>query len=199
MEMPLAACAALNAALARLFSANDEARDALARHAVGVMAVELSSPTLKLHVLVLEHTLEVLSVCEDAADATVQTDWLGLVALSRGSDALLSGKARIRGDLKLVEGVHRAVSLLATDWEDQLAPVVGETLAHKAAAFADRFRTDGERNRSRNLDDAAAWLQHETGLVVTRAEWRAVMDDTDRLRQDIDRLGARLAQLERDA
>jgi len=198
MELPLPAAAALNAALSRLFLSNDEARAALARHAGGVVAVELSSPTLCVHALVLEHTLEVLSVCEDTPDATVQTDWAGLLALSRGSDALLSGKARIRGDLRLVEGVHRALSLLAVDWEDQLAPFVGDTLAHKVSAFVDRLRADGARNRDRNLDDAAAYLKNETGLVVSRAEWRVLMDTSDSLRQDVDRLGARLAQLEGD-
>lgn len=199
MELPFWVSGALSAVLERAFEANDEARDALSVHAGGRITVELSSPDLRVHVLVLEHTLEILSVSDDESDATVQTDWVGLAALSRGSDALLAGKARVRGDLRLVEGVHRAVSLLAIDWEDQIAPFVGDTLAHKLGSLFSRVRREGERNQDRSAADVEQYLQHESGLLVSREAWRSLTDDTDVLRSAIDRLAARLARLERRA
>ncbi len=197
MEMPLAVVTALNATLQRLFAANEEARDQLQRHTGGVITVTLREPGITLHVMVLEHSLECLTVWDDEPDATVQTDVAGLMALSRGTDALLSGDVRVRGDLRLVEGVHRAVALLAADWEDQLAPIVGDTLAHKLATGVRRVASGAKRNRARDIEDTVNYLQDEAKLLATRADWRHLTDTSDELRQCVDRLSARLDLLAR--
>ncbi|MEM7378346.1 MAG: SCP2 sterol-binding domain-containing protein [Pseudomonadota bacterium] len=196
MTLPHLVSSAISAVFDRAFAQNDEARAALTPHAGGLLRCELASPALTVDVLVLETSLEVLSVTDGDADAVLQTDLAGLLALSRGSDALLSGKARVRGSLRLVEGVHRAVTLLAVDWEDQLAPVLGDSLAHKLAGVVDRFTRDAGRNRGRDAADVQRYLQDELGVLVTQPAWRALTDDTDAVRADIDRLEARLARLE---
>ena len=199
MELPHFVTNLISAVFERAFAENEEARAALAPHVGGLVSFEISSPDVSAHVLVLEHTLDVLSVSDDTADATVQTDLAGLLALTKGSDALLSGKARVRGDLRIVEGVHRAVTLLAIDWEDQLAPVVGDTLAHKLSNWLSMAKRDSQRNWRHHTDDMQRYLQHETGLLVSRTVWRQLTDETDALRADIDRLAARLNRLEHDA
>ncbi|MEM6988024.1 MAG: SCP2 sterol-binding domain-containing protein [Pseudomonadota bacterium] len=196
MELPSVVTSALSAALDHAFAQNDEARAALSDHVGGLLTVELTSPALSVHALVLEQSIDVLSVNDEIADATLQTDLSGLIALSRGPDALLAGKARVRGDLRLVEGIHRAVTLLAIDWEDQLAPLIGDTLAHKASTLFSRVKQDGRRNWSQHSDDMQRYLQHESGLLVSRTVWRQLTDDADTLRADIDRLAARLSRLE---
>lgn len=198
MEIPYQLTTLLSSFLDRAFAHNEEARAALEPYRGRLVAIELTAPDIQFHVLVLEESLEVLSAVEDAADATVQTDVAGLLALSRGSDALLAGKARVRGDLRLVEGLHRAVTLLAIDWEDQLAPLVGDAFAHKLSSLVDRLWQDSARNRDRAREDVQRYLQHETGLLVTRSDWRQLTDETDTLRSDIDRLAARLSRLESD-
>ena len=131
-----------------------------------------------------------------AADASVRAGPFSLLALAAGqSQTLPQGDATIRGDSDVAQQFSELLGLLRPDPEEELALLVGDApahhlgrLAHTAAGFARRAARTGVTN-------LAEYLAHERRDLVPKAEARQLLDGVDALRDDVDRLEARLEHL----
>jgi ubiquinone biosynthesis protein UbiJ len=131
-----------------------------------------------------------------AADARVTAGPFSLLALAAGqSQTLPQTGAAIRGDSDVAQKFSELLGLLRPDPEEELALLVGDAPAHHlgrlargAAAFARRAARTGVTN-------LAEYLAHERRDLVPKAEARQLLDGVDALRDDVDRLEARLEHL----
>ncbi|RMH93156.1 SCP2 domain-containing protein [Lysobacter pythonis] len=190
---------ALQTALNRALALDADTRAELAALDGRGVELHLASPPLALRVTVTGDALEIGPVAEDArTDLSVRATLGGLLRqlpMLRGEDASPVGRLRIEGDAELARRLQRMAERFDPDWARPLTVVFGEVLGMQIAngfAFAlKRARVAG----AAFAGSAADWLTEESREVVGREEQNAFHDDVDALRDDVERMAARVARL----
>jgi ubiquinone biosynthesis protein UbiJ len=194
---------ALEVALNRALALDPDTRAALRALDGQRVALALTSPPLALEVRVDGDALRVGPV--DAAaepDLGVRSTLAGLLGqlpMFRRDDAPPVGKLRIEGDAELARRLQRLARGFDPDWQQPFVRVFGEIagvqVARALAAGLAQAKVAG-----RNLAETAAeFVTEESRDVVPRAELDAFHDDVDALRDDVERVAAKLARLQREA
>lgn len=135
---------------------------------------------------------------EGAADVVISGTPLALLALSREApaDVIRRGDVRLDGDGEVAEKFQELMVLLRPDLEAELARFIGEVPAHGAASLLRKVTGYGRgvlRTQAQNLGE---YLAHESHDLVPRAEASAYLAGVDALREQVDRVAARVARLE---
>jgi ubiquinone biosynthesis protein UbiJ len=132
------------------------------------------------------------------ADAEVIGGPLSLLALGAGAgdEPLSRGEIEVRGDAELAQKFRELARLLAPDPEEELSLVLGDVAAHRLGRLA-RGALGWTRNAAATLlQDAGEYFSHERGDLVSREEGEQFLRGVDALREDVDRLDARLELLQ---
>jgi len=189
----------LEAALNRALALDPDARDGLRALDGRRIALHVAAPKLALQVTVAGDRLQVGPVEDsDEADLSVRSTLGGLIAqlpFFRNDNAPPVGKLRIEGDADLARRLQRMAERFDPDWQQPFASVFGDVLGVQIAnAFAGALKQ--ARVAGRNLAESAAeFVTEESRDVVARAELNAFHDDVDVLRDDVERMAARVARL----
>jgi ubiquinone biosynthesis protein UbiJ len=112
-----------------------------------------------------------------------------------GADQLFGRRVVIEGDSALAQRFGAILAGVDIDWEEHLSRIVGDVAAHEvgqAARAAQDFGTRTGRTAERNLRE---YLQEEARLLPTRYEVKELLDAVDVLRDDVERLAARVDRL----
>jgi ubiquinone biosynthesis protein UbiJ len=152
--------------------------------------------------LVVESTGETLQLKRDAAGAT-EADIVGgpfsLLALAGESpEAVIQrGDVQIRGDVELARRFRELAMLLRPDIEEEVSKVIGDVPAHHLGRVA-RAAFGWTRNAaSTQVQNMAEYLAHERQHLVPRTEADQLLKGVDTLRENADRLEARIELLAR--
>ena len=120
-----------------------------------------------------------------------------LIGADVSREPLRRGSVEIRGDAAIAEKFQELLRLLTPDLEEELAALIGDAAAHRTAQWA----RDTLRWTHSSLEtlwrDIGEYASHERRDVVSQPEGEAFLRDVDALREDVDRLAARLELLER--
>ena len=204
---------ALEAALNRAVALDPDTRDALqpldGRSVV--LALDAAETPLAMRLLVEGDRLRVGPVdAEQTPDLAVRSTLGGV--LSFGMQSLLPkllgkrdddeaavpvGRMRIEGDAELARRLQRLAERFDPDWQQPFTAMFGDVLgvqiANGVAAALRQARVGGQKF----AETAAEYLTEESRDVVPRAELDAFHDDVDTLRDDAERLAARIARLKK--
>jgi ubiquinone biosynthesis protein UbiJ len=135
------------------------------------------------------------AVADDSApDAEVRGTPLNLLALL-GPDpeaVIRRSDVTIDGDAETVQRFRDLGRLLRPDIEEELSRVVGDAAAHQTARAAASLFDFGRRIVDTGTRNVAEYLAHERADLVPSAEAAAFCGDVDRVREDVDRLAARI-------
>jgi ubiquinone biosynthesis protein UbiJ len=151
---------------------------------------------------IVESTGDTLRLTRDAsaaADAEIAGGALSLLALaSESPEAVLQrGDVQIRGDVDLAQKFRELALLLRPDLEEELSKVIGDVPAHQIGRFA-RAAFGWTRNAaSTTVRNAAEYFAHERQHLVPRAEGDQYLKGVDTLRENVDRIEARIELLSR--
>lgn len=152
--------------------------------------------------LVVESTGETLQISRDAsaaAEAEISGGPLSLLALAGESpEAVLQrGDVQIRGDIELAQKFRELALLLRPDIEEEVSKVLGDVPAHHLGRVA-RAAFGWTRNAaSTSVQNVAEYFAHERQHLVPRAEADQLLKGVDTLRENVDRLQARIELLTR--
>jgi ubiquinone biosynthesis protein UbiJ len=132
-------------------------------------------------------------------DATITGGAFSLLALSGSTpEAVLQrGDVRIDGDAELAQKFRELALLLRPDLEEELSLVVGDVPAHQIGRFARAAFAWTRKAASTTVRNAAEYLGHERRDLVPRSEADQFLQGVDTLREDVDRLAARIDLLTR--
>jgi ubiquinone biosynthesis accessory factor UbiJ len=132
-------------------------------------------------------------------DATISGGPFSLLALSGAApEAVLQrGDVRIDGDAELAQKFRELALLLRPDLEEELSLVVGDVPAHQLGRFARAAFGWTRKAASTTVRNAAEYLGHERRDLVPRSEAEQYLRGVDTLREDVDRLAARIELLTR--
>jgi ubiquinone biosynthesis protein UbiJ len=149
--------------------------------------------------LLVESTGSTLRITrgEITADAEIVGGPFGLLALGGDSpDAVLQrGEVEIRGDAELAQKFRELILLLRPDLEDDLSLLVGDIPAHQIGRFARGALSWTRKIARTGVENLAEYLGHERQDLVPRKEGEQFLKGVDALREDLDRLDARIALL----
>ena len=136
---------------------------------------------------------------EEPADATIAGGPLSLLIVGggRSHDPLTRGEVEIRGDAELAEKFQELLQLLQPDVEEELATVLGDVPAHRIGRLARGALNWTGKAAATLWRDLGDYSAHERRDLVSAVEGESFLRDVDALREDADRLAARLEQLER--
>lgn len=120
--------------------------------------------------------------------------WLG----KGGADRGLPGGVRIDGDLELARLLETTLRDCDPDWELPFVDVFGSTLGPQIARGLGTALAWARRQAGELAASGAEFLTEEAHLVTPRSEVDAFVEAVDRLRDDVERLAARVARIDRD-
>jgi ubiquinone biosynthesis accessory factor UbiJ len=168
------------------------------------LCAELTGRSLAVEVreitrLLIESTGRTLSVTrgDAGADAEIVGGPFGLLALwSDTPEAVLQrGDVEIRGDAELAQKFRELVLLLRPDLEEELSLIVSDVPAHQIGRFARTALGWTRKAAVTTAGNFAEYLGHEKQDLVPTSEGEQFLRGVDALREDVDRLEARIALL----
>lgn len=181
---------ALSAALNTLLDKQPAAKTRLCRH-VG-KCVRLALPLLPLSVRIESDGGFVATSADAAADLTLIPDPTAVPQWLTGGR--MADLFRVAGDGVLATDIAHA--LADFDWVLALRPYLGDIAASRVDQFLQSFigwRAEAVESAGRNL---AEYAVYEQAMLAEPLAAREFIAEVDRLREDVDRLEARLALLE---
>lgn len=195
------ALAGLEEALNRYVALDPEARQRLAPLHGRVIALHLRGLELTLY-LVPDHggRLQVLGRIAGAPDCTLSGSPIDLLRsgdTADGARQLFAGHVSLGGDTDLAQRFGNILATLDVDWEEQLARLTGDLVAHQAGRAARRSAAYLDRGLATARDNLGEYLTEELRVLPARAEVEAFHAGVATLRDDLERLQARVARLQR--
>lgn len=189
----------LSSLLQRNLEGSARGRELLGSLEGRAIELRLAGTTLAAQLRVSEGRLGLQTGVEAATDATLTATPLTLARLAQGSGSasLRPGDLVVSGDAHVAQGFQRLLEAARPDWEEELARFVGDLPAHhlaRAARGGVGFAARVGETLARNV---AEYLTEESRDLAAPTEIEEWVAEVDRLRDDADRLEARLLRLER--
>lgn len=190
--------AALEAALNKALRLDPASFARLEQFEGKIIALELHGTGLTLFLMPGRDGIQVMSSLADEPDTIISGTPLALAELSLGDArrVLFAGEVVIHGDVETGQAFKRLLDNLDIDWEEHLSRYGGDVLAHQ---LGDLFRglRDWGRQAGRILgNNLAEYLQQESCQLATREAVVEFSHGVDQLRDDSERLQARVALLQ---
>ena len=176
-----------------------ETRSALAGLSGKVVDVELSGAG-SLRVRIDDERVHI-GPRDDAADAdvTLRGAPLSLFRFAFAGDReaqILGEEVSLQGDIALATRLQQIAARLDIDFEEAFARHLGDAPAHELVRAMRGFGGWLSGAGSALLEDASEFLRHEAAITPRRVEVDRFVNDVDDLRDDAERLEARVARLE---
>ena len=191
----------IEAAINALIDLDDNASARLSRYHGQVIAIALRGTGITFYFVPDQNgQLNLLGSIEGEADATIEGSPLDLMRASdksQGPAQLFAGHVTLSGDTELAHRFSEILGELHIDWEEQLSKLVGDVAAHEAGRAARDALHEGERIKGIWQQNLSEYLTEEARLLPHRFQVDAWLNDIEILRDDVERLAARVALLER--
>ncbi len=178
-----------------------DTRQQLAQWHGRVVRIDLDGLPFSIDIVIgRDGSLQVLSEIDGEPDATLAGSPFDLLRArqpDKGVAELFAGRVRLSGDQGFAQRFSQTLAGLDIDWEEHLARLVGDIPAHELGRAARVLRQQGARWRDSGSETLSDYLTEESRLLPHRFEADDFLDDVDTLRDDLERLEARIALLER--
>jgi ubiquinone biosynthesis protein UbiJ len=191
----------LEQALNRILALDpDTGRRLAALHGRGIRIVLRGTGVVLNFVPGHDGRLQLLGSLEGEPDCTLTGSPIDLVRASKpdeGPAQLFAGHVSIDGDTGLAQQFSEALGRLDIDWEEQLAQLTGDIAAHEIGRGVRSAARQGGRLGRSLRQNLSEYLTEEARLLPHRLEVEDFLADVDTLRDDVERLAARIALLEK--
>lgn len=195
MDFVQALTASVEVALNRYLSLDPEALPRFASLEGKIIAIEIKGLNQSLFLFPSADGFLVLSDFDGEADAVISGSPIALAKLGLvddPKDLLFSGEVELSGDTPLANQFSRLLSQLDIDWEELLAQNIGDIAAHKIGNVVRSVNHWFKRSTNSVCLDTGEYLQEEAHLSPTNAELRKFIQQVDEVREDVDRLAAKI-------
>ncbi len=134
----------------------------------------------------------------DDPDVVITGSLITLARMMKGSGqaAIRSGEVDLTGDAATAQRFQKLLDLAQPDIEEELSRVIGDVAAHRIAEIARGVGKWARDARSTMGGNIREYLQEESRDVPTRYEVDRFTQQVGTLRDDVERIAARLNRLE---
>ena len=188
----------LESVINRYLALDPEMLDKLAQFDGKVIKLELTGINKTLYMLPNDRGIQVLTEYEGSADTVLRGTPISLFKMglvSNAANLLLKGEIEITGDTRLGHQFKNIFSQMDIDWSEPLANMVGDSLAYQIQKSGSKLGRWGKASAKSVSASFSEYLQEESRDVVTETELNIFNEAVDQLRNDVDRLQARINTL----
>jgi ubiquinone biosynthesis protein UbiJ len=185
----------IEAAINRYVALDPEMPGKLAAFDGRVIKVEIAGTGKTLFMFPGKHGIHISTTHEGAVDTVLRGSPLSLFKMGVVSNAatmLLKGNVEISGDTRLGHQFKSVFSQMDIDWSEPLAELVGDTLAYQLQQSGKKLGQWGKESIKSVSSSLSEYLQEESRDVVTATELEIFNDAVDQIRNDVDRLQAKI-------
>ena len=187
--------------LARILNRNIEestpARELCQRLNGKVVAFQLRDTAFAAYVAIEDNTLS-LSTDSGADPDVIVTGSLVSLALMAGEDSIRDGSLELSGDAATAQAFQQLLQHAKPDIEEELSGLIGDAAAHTLGEFARGVGRWAQETRSIMGENIREYLQEESRNVPSRYEVDRFNHEVNLLRDDVERLAARVDRLTKD-
>ena len=198
MSVPALVLAGLEITLNRYLSLDPETLSRLAGMTGKLIAVELRGVGITLYMAPHSGGIQLLREFDGSADAVISGTPMALARVGIGEERslLFAGEVEIRGDVTLGQRFESVLRELDIDWEEQLSHLVGDAAAHQVGNLVRDALQWGAKSVDTLGRDLTEYLQEESRQLPQRDEVNKFLAAVDVLRNDVERLDARVKRLQ---
>lgn len=198
MSVPALVLAGLEITLNRYLSLDPETQSRLAGMTGKLIAVELRGMGITLYMAPHSGGIQLLREYDGSADAVISGTPVALARVGIGEERglLFAGEVEIRGDVTLGQRFESVLRELDIDWEEQLSRLVGDAAAHQIGNLVRDALQWGAKSMDTLGSDLTEYLQEESRQLPQRDEVNKFLAAVDVLRNDVERLEARVKRLQ---
>ena len=177
------------------------ARELCAKLDGAVVAIRVRNTSLATWFIVHNDCLELTTECDAEPDVVITGSLITLARMAGepGVSALRDGSLELTGDAHLADDFQQLLEFARPDIEEELSGVVGDAAAHRLGEMA---RSIGNWTRSAGSTmgtNIREYLQEESRDAPSRYEVDRFTSNVGTLRDDVDRLEARINRLRGDS
>ena len=198
MSVPALVLAGLEITLNRYLALDPETLSRLAGMTGKLIAVELRGVGITLYMAPHSGGIQLLREFDGSADAVISGTPMALARVGIGEERslLFAGEVEIRGDVTLGQRFESVLRELDIDWEEQLSHLVGDAAAHQVGNLVRDALQWGAKSVDTFGRDLTEYLQEESRQLPQRDEVNKFLAAVDVLRNDVERLEARVKRLQ---
>lgn len=186
-----------------LLDMDHEAKKRLAGLHGRIIAIHLDGLELTLYFIPDERgALQLLGSIEGTPDAMLKGSPLDLLRSGdkeTGTAQLFGGRVSIEGDTHLAHTFGSVLAGLDIDWEEQLSRLTGDIIAHQTGRTVRAATEYGKTSLGLLEQNLVEYLTEESRLLPHPLEVEEFLQQVDTLRDDTERLQARLERMERNS
>jgi ubiquinone biosynthesis protein UbiJ len=175
-----------------------EMQDKLAAFRGKVIKLEMKGLNKEFYLFPGDDGMQVKTEYDGTADTVLSGSPASLFKMSMVPDAsgmLLKGEVEISGDTRLGHQFKNIFTQMDIDWSEQLARLVGDSAAYQLQQSGKKLVQWGKQAVNSVAMTTGEYLQEESRDVVTETELEIFCEAVDRLRDDVDRLQAKIQLL----
>ncbi len=185
-------------AINRYLALDPEMLDKMEEFSGKVIKLEIIGLNKSLYMLPAGRGIQVRTEYEGEADTTLRGTPISLFKMGLATNAaklLLKGEVEISGDTRLGHQFKNIFSQMDIDWSEPLANLVGDTVAYQLQQSGKKLGGWGKDTMESVSRSVSEYLQEESRDLVTETELNNFNDEVDQLRNDVDRLQAKINAL----
>jgi ubiquinone biosynthesis protein UbiJ len=173
------------------------ARELCAKLDGTVIAVRVSNTALAAWFIAHEEELELRTDYDGEPDILISGSLFTLARMAgeSGLGALRDGSLELTGDAHRAEQFQRMLAFAKPDFEEELSNMVGDAAAHRVGAMFRGIGKWGRDARSTMGANIREYLQEESRDTPSRYEVERFTEQVGDLRDDVERLAARIERL----
>jgi len=183
--------------LNRNIRATTPARDLCQQLAGTTVAVRVRDTALAMYFTISDSAVDLSTEFEAEPELVISGSLLTLAQMAgtSGEQAIRNGTLELTGDIETAQAFRALLGFAAPDIEEELSGLVGDVAAHRLGEVARGVRNWARDARSLMTSNIREYLQEESRDVPSRYEAERFASRVDALRDDVDRLEARLNRL----
>lgn len=183
--------------LNRNIRATTPARELCAELSGAVVAVRVRDTALCAYFVFHDDRLQLATASDQVPDVIISGSLvtLALMAGQPGEAAIRRGSLDLTGDAETAQQFQQLLKYARPDIEEELSGIVGDVAAHQIGKFARGLGRWGREAGATMGANIREYLQEESRDVPSRYEVDTFSDAVSALRDDVERLEARLNRL----
>lgn len=120
------------------------------------------------------------------------------LGIKQDTATVFASDIKMTGDAEVIQAFQNLFAQLNIDWEDQLSKITGDVIAYQIGR-ALRFLSTWAKQSSTTLQaNLTEYLQEEALLLPTNIELQTFFAEIDKLRNDVERLEAKITRLSKE-
>jgi ubiquinone biosynthesis accessory factor UbiJ len=177
------------------------ARELAAKLNGSTIAIRARDTSLCTFFMFADDAVALATSSDDDPDVVITGSFVTLVRMlgGGGEAAIRDGDVDLTGDAATAQRFQKLLDYARPDIEEELSRIIGDVAAHRLSRIARDIGDWARATRSTMGGNVREYLQEESREVPTRYEVDRFSKRVSSLRDDVERIAARISRLESEA